>query len=153
MFLKSINSLVKHLAYFHQKFVTASEYWCNLCGYFMFSNPKSHSCFRSIQMYNMDFSKYSFALVISASIPKSIRKRLCRLTPIYRDFPSSEPNRTPPHLIFQDQTPQLASQVSSSQSYLTPASPSQQESVQSTFPSQVSLFEEINSQSSSAMQL
>lgn len=82
-------------------------------------------------------------LVISSPIPKSMRKRLCRLT--LRDFLSSQPNRTPPHLIFQDQTPQLASEVSSSQSYLTPASPSQQESVQSTFPSQVLLFEEINS--------
>lgn len=80
-----------------------------------------------------------------------MRKRLCRLTP--RDFPSSRRNRSPPHLIFQDQTPQLASQISSSRSYLTPASPSQQEFVQSTFPSQVSLFEEINSQSSSSTQL
>lgn len=39
----------------------AFEYWCSLCGYFMISNPKSHSCFRSIQMYNVDFLKYYFA--------------------------------------------------------------------------------------------
>lgn len=73
-----------------------------------------------------------------------MKRHLCWLTPVHRDFPSSQPDQPPPHRIFEGLLPQLASQP------LTPVSPLQASTVQSIFPSEVSLIDDINPPSTSA---
>lgn len=109
---------MKHLTNFHHRTITATEYWCGLCNKYMFDNPKSHSCFRHIQMYNADFSKYNFnhrceKCGFGANSKETMKKHQCRRTPVHRDFPSSQAD--PPQIVFGGHSPQLASQSNESQ--------------------------------------
>lgn len=151
IYSRSIFYLQKHLRNFHRRTILATEYWCALCNKYMFDSPKSHDCFRHVQMYNVDFRKYEFRhrceeCGFGSNSGVMMRKHSCRRTPIPRDFPSSQDDLTPPHLVFAGHSPQLASQHSS-MPVATATSDENIENTQDSFPSVVSLVDEINSPS------
>lgn len=123
----------------------------------MFDSPKSHDCFRHIQMYNVDFYKYELRhrcndCGFGSNSGVMMRKHACFRTPIPRDFPTSQDNLTPPHVVFEGQSSQLASQHSS----MPVASELNEENIendvatQDSLTSAVSLVDEINSPADSA---
>lgn len=116
--MKSINKISKHLQQHHNISINRTEFWCGLCGDFMLKNPRTHSCFRHIQFYNVDFTKYAFKHVCNrcnfgTQIRSVLNQHKCHLTPIHAEFPSSDPNQSPPHRVFQGRTPHLASSIPS----------------------------------------
>lgn len=149
--MKSINSLTRHLKNFHKKEITSTQYWCELCNHFMTKNPKSHDCFRNISIYNVDFSKYTFPYTcdtchFGANKKYPVTTHKCYLTPVHAPFPSSDPGATPPHQVFQNQTPQFSAQSQSDQQVteevLENNSRRSTQAPENTFPSRVSLVSE-----------
>lgn len=108
----------------------------------MTRNPKLNSCFRSVNCYNVDFSKYEFPnrcdrCGFGATSRKSFHRHLCNLTLVLQPFPVEDPSLTPPYRVFAGTTPNL---VGTSQPPSTdtnnPAPPAD------SLPSQVSLVSE-----------
>lgn len=101
VFSKTINYMQQHLKNYHHKTIVATEYWCSLCNCYMFSNPKSHSCFRNVQLFNVDFTKYEFnhhcsRCPFGTNSKTQMKNHKCKYTPIHRDSPPSNLELTPP---------------------------------------------------------
>lgn len=153
-FSKTVHYLQQHLMNYHHKTIIATEYWYGLCNKFSFNNPKSHSCYRNVQLFNVDFSKYTFnhhcrRCPFGTNSKTQMKNHKCKYTPIHRDFPSSDPTLTPPHQVFAEQSPSPASQ-SSNIVPLTQHAETQPSPPSSNLPSQVSLIKEAVSLPSSS---
>lgn len=97
----------------------------------MFDCPRNHSCFQHLQMYNVNFDEYKFKhrcdnCRFGSNSVVVMRKHLCSRTPFRSEFPSSQGNQTPPHAIFEGQSPHLASQQNVNNSESPPPSQSQE---------------------------
>lgn len=139
-FSRSVKSLTNHLLCTHGIEVKEIEYWCSLCGNYMSKNPHLHSCFQNIAFYNVDFTKYTFpyncnVCQYGTNSITSLDKHLCRYTPHHQLFPSSDPQQTPPHIIFQDNQPEISDSVPSAQAqpHDSPTSSMNPSSVPATF--------------------
>lgn len=116
-FSRSLTSLKNNLRITHRCKIDETELRCSLCGHYMIKIPRFYSCFERSQMYNVDFTKYFFpyncnACSFGSNTTTSMDKHQCKCNPHHTAFPSSDPNLTPPHRVFQGVTPTLTDSAS-----------------------------------------